>query len=189
MFLRRDHTPSDADLLARTADRPAAFAAFYRRYERRVLAYLRRRVRDPELVADLTSEVFARTLENAGSFDAARSGDEAGAWLFAIAHNTLVSSLRRGQVADDARRRLGMLTPLVVDDDAYERIEELAGLGDQATTLLRELPDGQREAIAAHVLDERSYEEIAAELDCSPLVVRKRVSRGLATLRAQMEAL
>lgn len=189
MFLRRDHTSSDAELLTRTAEGPAAFAAFYRRYERRVLAYLRRRIRDPELVADLTSEVFARALENAGSFDAERSSDEAGAWLFAIAHNTLVSSLRRGRVADDARRRLGMLTPLVVDDHAYERIEELAGLGDQATTLLDELPDSQREAVAAHVLDERSYAEIAADLDCSPLVVRKRVSRGLATLRSQMEAM
>jgi RNA polymerase sigma-70 factor (ECF subfamily) len=126
-------------------------------------------------------------LEHAASFDPSRSGDEAGGWLFAIAHNTLVTSIRRGKVADDARRRLGMLTPLWLDDDAYERVESLTSADGEITELLERLPAMQREAITAHVLDERSYNEIAAELQCSPLVVRKRVSRGLATLRDQVE--
>jgi len=178
---------SDAELLAATAGDPSTFATFYRRYERRVLAYMRRRLRDPELAADLTSEVFARALEHAGSFDADRSTRDAGAWLFAIAHNVLVTSIRRRKVADDARRRLGMMTPLVLDDEALARVDALASGPEDLTELLSELPPAQRDAIAAHVLDERSYTEIAAELRCSPLVVRKRVSRGLAVLRFQME--
>src|ERR1019366_4369522 len=40
----------------------------------------------------------------------------------------------------------------------------------------------------ARVLDERDYEEIAAELRCSEAVVRKRVSRALRTLRTGLEA-
>ncbi|HEX4345497.1 MAG TPA: RNA polymerase sigma factor [Solirubrobacteraceae bacterium] len=178
---------SDAELLAGTVDGATAFAAFYRRYEKRVLGYLRWRVNDPELVADLTSEVFARALEHAASFDVAKSGHDAGGWLFTIAHNALVSSIRRGTVADDARRRLGMLTPLVLDDEAFERVEAMCACDGEVVELLDELPTAQREAIMAHVLDERSYTEIAAELRCSSLVVRKRVSRGLATLRSQME--
>jgi RNA polymerase sigma-70 factor (ECF subfamily) len=41
-------------------------------------------------------------------------------------------------------------------------------------------------AIEAHHLEERGYAEIAAELQCSESVVRKRVSRGLASLRTQL---
>jgi RNA polymerase sigma-70 factor (ECF subfamily) len=53
-----------------------------------------------------------------------------------------------------------------------------------ALELLEVLPDEQREAIEAHHLDDRGYPEIAADLRCSESVVRKRVSRGLAALRA-----
>jgi RNA polymerase sigma-70 factor (ECF subfamily) len=37
------------------------------------------------------------------------------------------------------------------------------------------------------VLEERPYSEIAGELSCSELVVRKRVSRGLARMREQLK--
>src|SRR6202035_3794226 len=40
----------------------------------------------------------------------------------------------------------------------------------------------------ARVLDEQGYDEIAAELECSESVVRKRVSRGLAALRTRLGA-
>ncbi len=55
------------------------------------------------------------------------------------------------------------------------------------TELLDRLPDEQRDAIRARILDERPYGEIAGELQTSELVVRKRVSRGLAALRKSME--
>jgi len=57
-----------------------------------------------------------------------------------------------------------------------ERIEKLAAA--PALELLKALPSDQREAVRAHILEERLYSEIARELHCSPGVVRKRVSRG-----------
>lgn len=182
---------SDADLLAATATQPAAFAEFYLRYERPVLVYLRRRARDPEVVADLLAEVFASALAGAGRFDPARAGgDGAFGWLFAIARNTLLSSIARGRVADEARRALSMLEPLVLTDERLERIDEtVAHAGIDIDELLRALPGDQRQAVTARVLDERGYDEIAAELECSSLVVRKRVSRGLAALRIRLTAL
>ncbi len=178
---------TDAELLAATAVSAAAFAAFYRRYEARVLGYMLARVEDPELAADLTSEVFARILENAERYEPDRAGPSAASWVFAIAHNALVSALRRRHVAMDARQRLGMSTPLALDDETFERVEALADIAPDALSELRDLPEAQRAAIVAHVLEERPYAEIAAELRCSPLVVRKRVSRGLAALRARVE--
>jgi RNA polymerase sigma-70 factor (ECF subfamily) len=54
--------------------------------------------------------------------------------------------------------------------------------------LVGELPAEQRAAVTARVVDERAYGEIAQELRLSEQVVRKRVSRGLARLRAAMGA-
>jgi RNA polymerase sigma-70 factor (ECF subfamily) len=53
--------------------------------------------------------------------------------------------------------------------------------------LLAELPPDQREAIEARVINEREYADIAAQLRCSEQVIRKRVSRGLGSLRASLE--
>jgi DNA-directed RNA polymerase specialized sigma24 family protein len=49
------------------------------------------------------------------------------------------------------------------------------------------LPADQRVAVEARIVDDRSYADIASEMRCSESVVRKRVSRGLATLREQIE--
>jgi RNA polymerase sigma factor (sigma-70 family) len=53
--------------------------------------------------------------------------------------------------------------------------------------LVRELPHDQQQAIQARVIEERGYREIAAELETSESVVRKRVSRGLAAIRKRLE--
>jgi RNA polymerase sigma-70 factor (ECF subfamily) len=48
-----------------------------------------------------------------------------------------------------------------------------------------ELPAGQREAVRAHVLEDRDYGDIAREEMTTEATVRKRVSRGLSALRAR----
>ena len=49
------------------------------------------------------------------------------------------------------------------------------------------LPADQRDAIEARVLDGRAYDEIAVSASTSASVIRQRVSRGLAGLRAQLK--
>ena len=53
---------SDDRLLVAAAVDPGAFAEFYGRYERAMLAFFVHRTREPELAADLTAEVFAAAL-------------------------------------------------------------------------------------------------------------------------------
>jgi RNA polymerase sigma-70 factor (ECF subfamily) len=179
---------SDEQLLADTAADPRAFEQFYLRYAEAVIAYFAVRTRQPEVAADLAAETFAAALQASPRF---RPGEApAAAWLFAIARNKLADAARRGTVADRARRQLSM-EPLVVTDDDLERVEALADVAAAGarslTTLLEQLPRPQREAVVARILDERDYPEIARDLRCSEAVVRKRVSRGLASLRAQLE--
>jgi RNA polymerase sigma-70 factor (ECF subfamily) len=175
-----DHL-TDEELL--TSGEPAAFGTFYRRRVRGVLGYMMRRTGDPEAAADLTAETFAAAIVARGRFRA--DGAPAGAWLFSIAHRKLVDYQRRGSADERARRRLGMeRRPIGAEDAALIRL-----LGDDVTVReLAQLPQDQRTAVEARVLEERSYSDIAQELGTSETVVRMRVSRGLASLRARIRS-
>lgn len=187
MRLVRDRARwTDAELLAGIVscdDR--AFGAFYRRYLSTVVGWCARRTGDPELAADLTAEVFAAVLIAARRYQPEH--ESAAAWLLGIARNVLGHSLRRGEVDARARRRLGA-APLVVEDEDLARVLELADTDRDGTVrhLLAGLPAHERAAVSARVIEERDYGEIARSLGCSEMVVRKRVSRGLARLRAAM---
>jgi RNA polymerase sigma factor (sigma-70 family) len=170
-------SPSDEELLARGD--AEGFAALYERRYPLIRGYLRRRLgAHPDLVLDLVAETFARALERRGQFDAAR-GPAVG-WLVGIARHLLLDAARSGRVDDASRRRLGM-ERIPYEQEELERVER-----DSASELeraLARLPEEQREAIEKRVLEEEPYAAIAADIGCSEQVVRKRVSRGLATLR------
>jgi RNA polymerase sigma factor (sigma-70 family) len=171
-------TATDDELLA-ARDTPS-FELLYRRHFERMLAFFARRTRDPELAADLTAETFAAALASRSRFRPGRG--RADSWLFAIAYHKLADAGRRGRAEERARRRLGM-EPIALTDDDLARIEALA---DEAGSLVGQLAPDQRDAIVAHIIDERDYDEIAAAMNTSAAVVRQRVSRGLAAMRSRI---
>jgi RNA polymerase sigma factor (sigma-70 family) len=173
-------TATDEELLARQ-DGPS-FELFYGRYFERVLSFFSRRTANAELAADLTAETFACALVGRRRYR--RRGGAADSWLFAIAYHKLADSQRRGYAEDRARRRLGMERIELTNDDVA-RIDRL-GEPSRVSELVASLPSEQQDAIRAHVVYERSYRDIAAAMDTSEVVVRKRVSRGLATLRGRI---
>ena len=179
MALRRE-TRSDDRLLG--SGDPADFEAFYRRHAEWVLGFLARRTRDPDLAADLCAEVFAAALLGRRRFRP-RDGT-ANSWLYRIAANKLADAQRRGYAEASARQRLRM-EPVVLDDESRHAIELLAE-EVQVLDVVAELEPEQRAAVRARYLDDRSYTDIAQELGVSEAVVRKRVSRGLQTLRSRI---
>ena len=65
-----------------------------------------------------------------------------------------------------------------------EDADMIRWLGDDvAADLIENLPADQRDAIRAHVLEDRDYADIASSQRLSEATVRKRVSRGLRVLR------
>jgi RNA polymerase sigma-70 factor (ECF subfamily) len=159
------------------------FGLLYARRHALIRGYLRRRIgSQPDVVLDLVAETFARALERREQFDP-RRGSAIG-WLLTIARNLLSDAVRRGRVADDSRRRLGM-ERMALDDAQLEAIER-NGLSD-LERLLGALPQEQRRAVEGRVLNDEPYATIALQIGCSEQVIRKRVSRGLAVLRRNVE--
>jgi RNA polymerase sigma factor (sigma-70 family) len=178
---------TDGELLDRTiAGDREAFGVLYERRHDLVLAFLLKRTRNPEVAMDLMAETFAAALVALLDRPPAIVGSAA-PWLLTIARNTMIDSYRRGRVESTARERLA-LEPVQIDDSDVELVLRTAAETDLLIRLSEELPADQFDALRARVLDERGYDEIARELECSSAVVRKRVSRAIATLRGARQA-
>ena len=172
-------TPSDKELLA--SHETDDFGVFYDRHVRALLGYFQRRTGDPQVAADLTAETFASAIVAQERY--VPTGAPALAWLYTIAARRLADYQRRGGVERRLQQALAMERVRLSEDDAG--MIRLLG-DDAALAMLAELPADQRDAVAAHVVDERGYPELAASLSTSEAAVRQRVSRGLGTLRRRI---
>lgn len=173
-------------LVAAQAD-AEEFGEFYRRNSSRVLGFFYRRTLCPQTSAELTAETFAQSLASLKRFDP-RAGS-ARAWLFGIAGNLYRQWLRKGVVADRARRRLRISTPLLTEDD-LDRIEHLVDMAKLHRSLrlaLADLSPAVRDAVLMRVALDLPYEDVALSLQCSVGAARVRVARGLHSLALVLE--
>lgn len=157
-----------------------AFAEFYRRHERGIAAYCLRGTTDPGVVGDLVAETFAQALASRHRFVSQGAGS-ATRWLYGIARNVRSRATRVERAEWRKSHELGIVRRELTD----EQREELTVLATEqgAMQALERLPERQREAIRAYILEDRDYADIAAHDGSDEATIRKRVSRGLARLR------
>jgi len=177
---------SDNELLKACPRDPDAFCVFYRRHAEGIYRFFRRRVDEPETAHDLTAETFAEVFRSVKRFRG-NDNDSGVAWLYGIARNLLRQYHRRNAVATSARSTLGV--PLRGDTLVeYEEVDDrVSALQDDLGAALDKLPAGQRAALELRVVQDLSYQEVAARLETSELTARMRVSRALRALSAQMK--
>ncbi len=169
---------SDADLLR--GARGDAFGDLYERYGAEILGYFRRRTGDREAALELAAETFSRAWVMRERFEDRHEGSAA-PWLFGIARNVLLMSIRRGALERRTAARLGMIERLDLGDAGEAAPEPRWAEG--ADELLDSLPLSQQEALRLRIVDERPYEEVAKELGTTPSAARVRVHRALTALR------
>src|SRR5262249_24084374 len=141
---------------------------------------------NPELTVDVVAETFARAYAARATYRPEVGG--ARAWVLGIARHVVLDAWRRGRVESELRSRLG-LRPREPSEQTLQSVERAVLESEDAVeeAWLADLPADQREAVRRRVLAEEDYEAIARDLECSPAVVRQRVSRGIATLRRGVE--
>jgi RNA polymerase sigma factor (sigma-70 family) len=167
---------------------PDDFIRLYRRHAQTLLVYFQRRVHEPELARDLLAATFESAIAAGSSFRGS-SDSELSGWLWSIARNELAEQHRREQSERDRGLRLSD-TRAALSDREIERVEELAGIAelrDAVAVQLARLPAAQREAVNMRVLEDLSYQEIAARMSTSADTARARVSRGLRALNIALE--
>ncbi|MDQ3812051.1 MAG: sigma-70 family RNA polymerase sigma factor [Chloroflexota bacterium] len=173
------------DLVRRIRAQEAdAFEELYSRYSPRVYGYLYQRLNgNVEEAEDLTAEVFTKVFEKIDSFQV--QGAPLSSWLFRIAHNRLIDSVRRRkgqtQVAlEDA--------PPLAAAPVFGGIDQAVAL-DQIKAGLARLTHEQRQVIVLRFLEGKSLAETAAIVGRNEDAVKKLQARGLASLRRGIECL
>lgn len=182
-ILRAAVVTSDASLLAASRHDPDAFRELYERYAEAVNAYFARRTGSRATALDLTAETFAQAWLHRARFRD-QAGGSAAPWIYGIARNVLLMSIRRGAIEQRATERLGLQEHL----DRPRHLQAEPSVPEDswaagADELLDTLPAHQRDAVRLRVLDELDYADIARQLGTTPGAARVRVHRGLAALK------
>ena len=156
----------------------------YRRNVDVLMGYFARRCRDPQTVADLTSETFVRAVDGFGGFDPRRGSDRA--WLFGIASRVFARHCDQWAGGQDAVVRLS--GHRVLDEDEIEELAERIDAEREGAALLRrcaQLPAVERAAIELVDLEGLSPKDAAAALGVSRVAFRQRLSRARSRLRKE----
>ncbi|MCL6611581.1 MAG: sigma-70 family RNA polymerase sigma factor [Peptococcaceae bacterium] len=174
----------EAELAARAAIDPAAFASIYDHYLPRVYKYMRYRVVDVNEAEDLTSLVFERALAKIGSYRPDR-GTFAG-WIFAVAHNTVVDYLR-----SQKRHRpvpLGVMVEAACSGTGPEEAAIYNESREKLLSALSRLNDRERNLVALKFSAGLTNRAIAGITGLSESNVAVILYRAVRRLRAEMEA-
>jgi RNA polymerase sigma factor (sigma-70 family) len=180
---------SSALLRAQTDDRlvelaaaghDRAFEAIVERYRRPLQRYLRRLLSDT-----LAEDVVQATFINAWS--SLRTGTEVRElrpWLYRIAHNAAINSLKKvGEAMEEVPESAGGFATEPAAE--LERRDEM----QQALTSIAALPSRQRAALLAVAVDGRAHADVAQELGLTDGAVRQLVHRARTTLRTGATAI
>ena len=164
----------------------AAFGELVRRYQRAVYRVAYGLTRNPSDADDLAQEAFVRAYQAIGRF---RVGEPIFPWLARIVTNLAFSLFRRRR-----RRPETPLEPLVeagrqwgVEDDPADRTVRRER-EEQLQSAFAELSPDHQAVLALRIVEEMSYEQIAATLRVPVGTVMSRLSRARAELKARLRA-
>ena len=161
-------------------------ADLYARHARQLVAFFARRTYDPDVAVELMAETFAAVVAGRARFRG--SGDEAAAaWLYGDrpqpADRLAAPRPRRAQGAVAARP--GAAAALRRRARAHRRAGRHGrSCAPRSPISSRALAPDHRAVLQLRVVQEVSYEDIAARLGISEQTVRARVSRALRALGA-----
>jgi RNA polymerase sigma-70 factor, ECF subfamily len=178
---------TDEQLVARIAARDgAAVSTLFRRRQADVYRVAMLMTGSATAAEDVTQDVFLAVMHDAGRFEAGRAS--VAAWLCGIARNHARRRLDRDRRTVQLPERPEMTEPHAVvhtdpvgDLSAAEEIEALR-------RAVLSLPVRYREVVVLCDLQDLSYTDAAAALECAVGTVRSRLHRARALLEGKMRA-
>jgi RNA polymerase sigma-70 factor (ECF subfamily) len=176
-----------ADGIGDPADRRARFEATALPCMRALYNTAVRLTHGSDEASDLVQETYLRAFRG---FDSFVPGTNCKAWLFKILHSVFINRFRKAQrepagvSIDDLEKRY---QAWVEAGGTAEASGAQAGFADsEVEQALRELPESFRSAVMLVDVEELSYEEAAAALDCPIGTLRSRLFRARKLLFAAL---
>jgi RNA polymerase sigma-70 factor (ECF subfamily) len=167
-----------------------AFESLYMRHQGRIYRFALHMSGNAATAEEVTQEVFMVLIDSPKSYDAAKGS--VAAWLYGVARN-----LTRRRILQ-TRLDLPLMEEAIENGEGCENgfcsgSDPLAELTrSEMLDLLRKavltLPEPYREAIVLCELEEMSYPEAAAILECAEGTVASRLHRARAMLQTKLRA-
>jgi len=157
----------------------------------RLRRFIGRRVPDPRDAEDILQDVFYKLIE---ANRLLMPIDHVTGWLFRVARNLIVDLFRRkrasrlrGAAGSDELVQLEELLPS--PDAGPEALYARNVMLDELATAVDELPAEQRAVFLAHVVEGRSFKEIAAESCVGLNTLLSRKHYAMRRLRARLQGI
>jgi RNA polymerase sigma factor (sigma-70 family) len=154
---------------------PPPFDDAMQRHEREIMRFVLRATGNREDALDLFQEIWLRAYRAYSRLD---SAEGLRPWLYRIASNLCLNRKR-----DRARR-----ARVIADTELTEHAATVSPVQETALhlkSILRRLPNKQRQALMMRKLGGLEYGEIAAALECSEEAARADVYLAMKKLRAE----
>lgn len=160
------------------AGREEALAHLMSRFERPILAFLHRRLReDSGVVQELAQEVFLKCLQHCQRFE---EGRPVAAWIFTLAANAATDHLRkRGREVPPPE---AFDAPDPHQPSPWETLDQGRRI-EALREALQGLTPRQRAMILGYYCQERPVKDIAQELGCAEGTVKATLFQSLSKLR------
>jgi RNA polymerase sigma-70 factor (ECF subfamily) len=184
----------DIDRMMRVQrDDASAFAELLERYRTRVFGHFVHRLGDRQEAEDLTQEVFLRLYRHRKRY---QPRARFATWLFHITHNLACNAIRARQRrnltrldhAGDAEDGYGADSLAAGGDLSPSRGLELAELSGVVRRAISGLAVRQRTAVELHQFHDRTYAEVAKELDMTAKAAKSLLYRARGQLRTSLAA-
>jgi RNA polymerase sigma-70 factor (ECF subfamily) len=183
--------PDVVRMLRVQRDDAVAFAELVERYRVRIFGHFLRRLGDRQEAEDLTQEVFLRLYRHRKRY---QPRARFATWIYHITHNLACNAIRSRQ-----NRRQIRLDPAPGSDEigapatvrcqrdlSPSRSLEQAELSGVVRAAVSGLAQRQRTAVELHQFHNRTYAEVAAELDMSAKAAKSLLYRARGQLRLSL---
>lgn len=156
-----------------------AFDTIHAALNDRLFRFLLRLSRRRDVAEDLLEDTWLRLVRHAGRL---RPDTRLAPWLFTVARNLYVSSLRARLVEESAAAGLMTLWPALVSRPSPFDLAAASELERRVERALETLAPGAREVLLLVVVAGLSHVDAAAVCGISPEAFRQRLSRARASL-------
>jgi len=158
-----------------------AFEVLYRIYYRRLMRFLDRVMRRPQMIEEILDDTMLVVWHKAATFNGA---SQVSTWIFAIAYKKAMKALNR------ERRRV--LSAVDQDEPGFAPSLETALIDGESSSALRRLVAGlsaeQRAVVELTYFHGFAYKEIAEFLECPVDTVKTRMFHARRKLRIAFSA-
>jgi RNA polymerase sigma-70 factor (ECF subfamily) len=180
---------SDEQLMSHIAEgQEAALALLYERYAAAVMGLAFKVVGDRSVAEEIVQETFYRVWDKSRSFHEQKGSVTS--WLFRIARNLAIDSLRRQQVRPQAVESEPEAEHIERTRSSSANVVEAAWLAikrEQVQTALRQLPEEQRQVMELAYFGGLTRREIAAETGVALGTIHTRARLALQKLQQTLQ--